>query len=590
MRTQCIVLVVAILASAATLGHASYQDDVVVLINDLRVSNGLNSLTVSPELNLAAQTYAEYLLTTGQLTHFPSDGSSPTSRAIRAGYQGIGEISELLTAVVPTPEQAYTIWTMSPAHKMGMLTTYFKDMGAGYAYDPQYLRNGKHNYGRVWVVMLGCGPDPAFTAQPIIDNIIPTAGPVGTRVRVYGKDFGAHSEVWFNGTKARIAYQSNTMLLIYVPAGASTGEVSLRNLASGKATVGPVFTVSAALGPVITTVEPNTAAAGDTITITGLRFGTTAGQVKFTGAATAAGYWSDRVIRVAVPEGAATGPVSLVKAGGVESNSVQLTVETNAFSPPVITLVQPTAVKSGQQVKIYGSNFGGFGEVSFESLSAEVVSWYDNLITVVVPSNVADGRIVVTNAAGIRSDPVPYAIVTAVITGISPTAGPPGTEVTIAGSGFGGSGTVAFNGVEAEVTSWSDTLIKAKAPSNAHSGKITVGTEDGQVVEGPEFIVESGGGQTLTFTGSISSSRPPICHPLRLDKDGNLEVRLEWLGNASLDVRLYVRAANRWRFVARSAPEAGGQAIRQSVTAGSYLLQVCSLSGAADYTLIVRVP
>ena len=590
MRTQCFALVVVILATAATLCCASYQDDVVVLINDLRVSNGLNALTVSPELNLAAQTYAEYLLTTGQLTHFPSDGSSPTSRAIKAGYRGIGETSELLTAAISTPQQAFTIWTMSPAHKMGMLTAYFKDIGVGYAYDPKYLRDSKHNYGRVWVVMLGSGADPAFSAEPVIGSIVPTSGPVDTRVRVYGKNFGSRSEAWFNGVKARIAYQSNTMLLVYVPTGASTGAVSVRNLISGKATVGPTFTVSSDPGPAIMSVSPDSGAVGDTVMITGFRFGASAGKVKFKGVAAAATYWSDRAVRVETPDGAMTGPVSILTAGGSESNSVQFTVETTVPAAPSIAQIQPTAFKPGQTVKIYGSNFGDSGLVNFEDLSAEVVCWSDEIITTVAPADAACGCIVVTNEDGLKSNPTPYTIAKAIIDGISPTAGPPDTEVTITGSGFGNSGTVAFDGVEAAVVSWSDTTIKVKAPSNAHSGKISVRTEDGEVIQGPEFVVEYNINPTLVFTGRASGSLRPNNHLLTIDRDGNMEAILEWTGDAKLDVRLYVRAATRWRFVARSAPEGGAQALRRTVSAGSYLLQVCSTSGAADYKLTVRLP
>src|SRR5215472_7908963 len=63
------------------------------------------------------------------------------------------------------------------------------------------------------------------------------------------------------------------------------------------------------------------------------------------------------------------------------------------------------------------------------------------------------------------------------ITGITPSAGEPGTFVYIQGSSFGstqGSSTLAFNGVPATINSWSDGQISAYVPSNATTGPVTI--------------------------------------------------------------------------------------------------------------------
>jgi hypothetical protein len=62
------------------------------------------------------------------------------------------------------------------------------------------------------------------------------------------------------------------------------------------------------------------------------------------------------------------------------------------------------------------------------------------------------------------------------ITGISPTSGAIGSNVTITGTGFGASGTVSFNGTQAPIVSWSATSIAAQVPVNATTGTITVST------------------------------------------------------------------------------------------------------------------
>ena len=63
------------------------------------------------------------------------------------------------------------------------------------------------------------------------------------------------------------------------------------------------------------------------------------------------------------------------------------------------------------------------------------------------------------------------------ISSLSPTSGPVGTLVTIAGSGFGssqGSSTVTFNGTTAAPTSWSATSIKVPVPTGATTGNVVV--------------------------------------------------------------------------------------------------------------------
>ena len=77
------------------------------------------------------------------------------------------------------------------------------------------------------------------------------------------------------------------------------------------------------------------------------------------------------------------------------------------------------------------------------------------------------------------------------ISSLSPTSGPVGTSVTIAGSGFGasqGSSTVAFNGANASPTGWSDTSIAVPVPSGATTGNVVV-TANGIGSNGVNFTV-----------------------------------------------------------------------------------------------------
>src|SRR5262249_21163765 len=61
------------------------------------------------------------------------------------------------------------------------------------------------------------------------------------------------------------------------------------------------------------------------------------------------------------------------------------------------------------------------------------------------------------------------------ITTLTPAAGAIGTTITTSGGGFGNaSGTVNFNGVNANPISWSDSAITVQVPAGATSGDVTV--------------------------------------------------------------------------------------------------------------------
>jgi IPT/TIG domain len=77
------------------------------------------------------------------------------------------------------------------------------------------------------------------------------------------------------------------------------------------------------------------------------------------------------------------------------------------------------------------------------------------------------------------------------ITAISPDPAPPGALVTIAGTGFGatqGSGVVSIGGVQATISSWTDTSIVAEVPSGSSSeGAVQVFASDSSSSSTPFF-------------------------------------------------------------------------------------------------------
>jgi hypothetical protein len=108
---------------------------------------------------------------------------------------------------------------------------------------------------------------------PIIDQIGPNAGPVGTLITITGSGFGnipGSSMVKINGNPRQDVSWSDTK--ITVPVGGDSGPVTVT--VGGQTSNGVPFTVTALqTGPIITTINPTSGGSGDQVTITGTDFG-----------------------------------------------------------------------------------------------------------------------------------------------------------------------------------------------------------------------------------------------------------------------------------------------------------------------------
>jgi YD repeat-containing protein len=158
--------------------------------------------------------------------------------------------------------------------------------------------------------------------SPAISSISPTTGSPGTTVTINGSSFGATqgtSAVSLGGVAATVSSWSDTQIIATAPCGAGPVVVTVAGSLSNAVT----FSVSS---PVITSVSPNTASVGTSVTINGSNFvesgcSTTA---SFNGiSSTPTSVTANQVI-TPVPAGATPGPLA-VMVGGIPSSSVQFT-------------------------------------------------------------------------------------------------------------------------------------------------------------------------------------------------------------------------------------------------------------------------
>lgn len=349
--------------------------------------------------------------------------------------------------------------------------------------------------GAVRVTVAGTASTTAtFTIvpPPTLTSLSPTAGGVGATVTLAGTNFGATqgaSTVRFNGTVATPTAWSATSITAPVPAGATTGPVTVT--VGGQVSAGLGFTVIPP--PTLTALSPTSGGVGTAVTLTGTNFGTTQGTsaVRFNGTVATPTAWSATSITAPVPAGASSG-LATVTVGGQSSGGVTFTV----IPPPTLTTVSPAAGGVGAVVTLTGTNFGasqGASTVRFNGTLATPTAWSVTSITVPVPVGATSGPVTVTVAGQVSGGMTFTVMPVPTTSAITPTAAAVGMSVTLSGANFGstqGSSIIRFNGTPAVPTAWSPTAIVVPVPAGAATGPVVV-TVAGQISNGQSFTVNS---------------------------------------------------------------------------------------------------
>src|SRR5205807_474769 len=301
-------------------------------------------------------------------------------------------------------------------------------------------------------------------------------------VTISGANFIGATAVQFGATGASFTVSSATAIQASVPAGASSGPISVIT-PDGTASSSGSFTVLNP--PTITGFTPVSGPAGTSVTISGATFiGATAVQFGATGAGFTVN--SATAIQATVPAGASSGPIRVTTPDGTASSASSFTV----LNPPTITSFTPVSGPAGTSVTISGTNFTGATAVRFGGTSAVFTVNSATAIQATVPAGASSGPISVTTPGGTTNSASSFTVVNPpTITSFAPSSGPAGTSVTISGTNFTGATAVRFNGTSANFTVTSATAIDATVPAGASSGPISVTTPDGTASSASSFTV-----------------------------------------------------------------------------------------------------
>jgi outer membrane protein assembly factor BamB len=267
--------------------------------------------------------------------------------------------------------------------------------------------------------------------------------------------------------------------------------------------------------PSIRSVSPARARAGKIITITGIRLDG-ANRVTIHGMRARFHVVSASKLTATVPATATTGRVK-VTVGGASATSPQ----TLAIAPAV-TIFDPVSGLVGTKVKVTGTGFADPCEVSFGAVAAACKANSATKITTTVPPGATSGPITVTTVGGTVTTPSSFTV-TGPTVAVSPVSGPPGTPVTVTGTGFRANEEVdlyvgttdqvlaASNG--AGNISYSGLVIPASAqPGDAWVS--AVGRSSGDAAQAsflvqanwPEFGLGAGGDRNNPYENTLSTS------------------------------------------------------------------------------------
>jgi RHS repeat-associated protein len=328
---------------------------------------------------------------------------------------------------------------------------------------------------------------------PFISSLSVTDGPVGTQVLISGANFGAaqgNSRVTLNGMATTINSWSATSITITIPTGATSGNLVV-TVAPGMNNSNPVeFTVTSNplppgwldqdvgyVGQVGSSTYSNgvfsiTAGGNGDINQDGYHFDyrVLSGDATIIARVNGNSGWPGIMMRESLSSGA--------KSIYLRGSNGALLLSRNISGGSIAQVPGGTA---GNWVKLVrtGTDFVGYS-------SPDGVNW--TVVGGTVPISMAQSIYVglamtsvnVGNSYTATFDNVSVSSSTnpaPVITSLSATTGPVGTQVIINGSGFGTSqetSTITLNNMPVTIGLWSDTSVATTIPAGATSGNLVV--------------------------------------------------------------------------------------------------------------------
>ncbi|MCG8605032.1 IPT/TIG domain-containing protein, partial [bacterium] len=321
---------------------------------------------------------------------------------------------------------------------------------------------------------------------PVISSLEPKAAIAGTNLIITGSGLTGVTEVSFNGTLAPdFTVETDTKIKVMVPSGATTGKIRLTNQAATGQSQSEFVVINA---PILTSFTPRSGSVGSEITINGSDLSYVTEIAVNKTPVTDIQLDSGSQLRITVPQGASTGPISVTNAAATvksDSSFVVLTL-------PAISSFTPARGPVGTEVTVTGSHLHDIEEALLGDTSTQNFTIHsDTEMRIVVPANAQSGKIKVGNGVGMVESNSDFIVIEPPVLGsFVPASATVSTEVTISGINIASVTEVYFNGTLAsDFHVESETEIRVQVPNGASTGKISVKNAAGAVESQADFVV-----------------------------------------------------------------------------------------------------
>ena len=330
--------------------------------------------------------------------------------------------------------------------------------------------------------------DPA-PAQ-IITDFFPKAGTTNDMIDVIGSGFAASPQpvvqFWNRKTAPIVQISSDELIRVRVPAGATTGEISIYR-GSGPTNFSSEPFIVIGLEPYVTDYSPTIGSVGEWVTFQGVHLANATVRFGSVRANETTGNVEGTELSAQIPAGATNGLITVSNAFGVFTSSAPFTV---IGSGPYIASLEPQSGGGGSQFFIKGAHFTGVDEVKVNNTE---VAWFfvqsDQQILAINQPDVTTGFVSVAGSGGSYTSSF-YFYVPPVISSFSPTNGVAGTPVTVTGQNFLGITNVRVGGINASFTPpTNNTRLELVVPEGAPTGPIRVATPAGAQFSAANFRI-----------------------------------------------------------------------------------------------------
>ncbi len=132
-QLKIIIILLFIVQVSAPVHAQSVQQDLLSRINGLRSSLGLAPYTLNSALSGAANSHAQWMVATSQVTHIQENGSSPRTRANANGYNSQWVSENIYMGGLAGVDSAWNFWINSGIHYAGLTSPNYQDVGIGTA-------------------------------------------------------------------------------------------------------------------------------------------------------------------------------------------------------------------------------------------------------------------------------------------------------------------------------------------------------------------------------------------------------------------------------------------------------------------------